>query len=226
MYNEDEYLMISGIQHFVFCRRQWALIHVEHQWAENFRTVDGRMMHQNVHDSSFNEKRKDVIITRGMAVYSSELGVTGECDVVEFHLSDDGVELYGRTGKYTAVPVEYKRGSPKEDDCDAMQLAAQAMCLESMLCCKIEYGYLYYGETRHRLKIVFDNELRNRTYAAIEEMHKLFRNRHTPKVKRSKACNACSLKDICLPVLCGNPSAEIYIRNMLKAGDLENEEVT
>lgn len=226
MYTEDEYLMLSGIQHYVFCRRQWALIHLEQQWEENFRTADGRAMHNNVHDSSFNEKRKDIIITRGMSVFSSELGIIGECDVVEFHKSDDGVELSGRDGKYNVVPIEYKRGNPKEDDSDSMQLMAQAMCLESMLCCRINFGYLYYGETRHRLKIVFDDELRNKTIAAIDEMHKMYRTRHTPKVKRSKACNACSLKEICLPVICGNISAERYIQKMLSSEDDENEEIT
>lgn len=226
MYNEDEYLMLSGIQHFAFCRRQWALIHIEQQWAENFRTADGKIMHNNVHDSSFNEKRKNVIITRGMAVSSSELGISGECDVVEFHLSDKGVALYGRKERYIPVPVEYKRGEPKEDDSDAMQLAAQAMCLEHMLCCNIEYGYIYYGEIRHRVKIFFDVDLRNKTKSAIEEMHKLYSTRHTPKVKRKKACNACSLKDICLPVICGNKTASEYINNIFDTGDRKDEEIT
>jgi len=226
MYSEDEYLMLSGIQHFVFCRRQWALIHIEQQWAENFRTADGRAIHKNVHDSGFNEKRKDTVITRGMQVFSADLGITGECDVIEFHKSENGVELFGQEGKYIAVPVEYKRGRPKEDDSDSMQLTAQAMCLESMLCCKIEYGYLYYGETRHRLKIVFDDELRNKTCSALEEMHKMFRNHHTPKVKRSKACNACSLKEICIPVICGNTSAERYVLNMLGSEEKTDEEIT
>lgn len=107
MYSEDEYLLLSGIQHFVFCRRQWALIHIEQQWEENLRTVDGNIMHRNVHDSSFNEKRGNVIIARSMAVSSSKLGLSGECDVVEFHRSDNGVELFGRDGSYTVVPVEY-----------------------------------------------------------------------------------------------------------------------
>ena len=219
MYNEDEYLMISGIQHYVFCRRQWALIHIEQQWAENFRTVDGSITHQNVHDNTFNEKRKDIIITRGMAVSSPRLGVTGECDVVEFHLCESGVEIFGRKGKYIVVPVEYKRGEPKEDDCDILQLTTQAMCIEDMLCCNIEYGYLFYGETRRRVKVTFDQTLRERTEKIINEMHNLYFKHYTPKVKRTKSCNACSLKDLCLPILCGNTSATEYINRMLNIGE-------
>lgn len=218
-YNEDEYLMLSGIQHFVFCRRQWALIHIEQQWAENFRTTDGEIMHKNVHDSSYNEKRKDTIITRAMAVSSSQLGISGECDCVEFKRSSEGVELFGREGKYIVIPVEYKRGEPKEDESDIMQLAAQAMCLEDMLCCEILFGYLFYGETRRRMKVEFDESLRKRTIDTISEMHSLYRSKHTPKVKRTKACNACSLKDICLPVICGNKTASEYIKSMIDMDD-------
>lgn len=114
-YSEDEYLLLSGIQHFMFCRRQWALIHIEQQWAENYRTVDGELMHKNVHDRDFNETRGDVIITRSMAVSSTELDISGGCDVVKFHRSEQGVELFGREGKYNVIPIEYKRGEPSVD---------------------------------------------------------------------------------------------------------------
>ncbi|ADU21658.1 CRISPR-associated protein Cas4 [Ruminococcus albus] len=215
MYSEDEYLMLSGIQHFVFCRRQWALIHIEQQWEENYRTADGQVMHRNVHDADFHEKRGNTIITRAMAVSSSKLGISGECDVVEFHGCKNGIGLFGVEGRYEVIPIEYKRGSPKENDSDIMQLAAQAMCLEEMLCCTIDTGYLYYGETHRRTKVIIDAELRERTEKAIEEMHELYRKKYTPKVKRTKACNACSLKNICLPVLCSKKSAADYIKDML-----------
>lgn len=215
-YTEDEYLLLSGIQHFVFCRRQWALIHLEQQWAENLRTVDGEIMHRNVHDSDFNETRGDVITTRAMAVSSAELGIIGECDVVEFKKSKNGVSIFGREGTYSVMPIEYKRGEPKEDDCDIMQLCAQGLCLEEMLCCEIPFGFLFYGETRRRLKVEFTEELRNRVKSVISEMHKLYRDKYTPKVKRTKACNACSLKNICLPVICASKSASEYISEMLE----------
>lgn len=219
MYSEDEYLQLSGIQHFVFCKRQWALIHIEQQWTENYRTADGRAMHRNVHDAQFHEKRGDTLIARAMAVSSPRLGISGECDAVEFKRCTDGIGLFGYDGRYNVAPVEYKRGAPKTDESDMMQLAAQAMCLEDMLCCDITVGYLFYGETRRRQKVDIDEALRKRTQDALSEMHELFSKRYTPKVKRSKACNACSLKDICLPMLCSNKKASDYIKEMLTAED-------
>lgn len=224
-YKEEEYLLLSGIQHFVFCQRQWALIHLEQQWEENYRTVDGNIMHKNAHDETFHEKRGDVITARGMAVSSPRLGVSGECDVVEFHRDDSGVEIYGQEGRFSVIPIEYKRGKPKTDDSDVMQLAAQAMCLEDMLCCEIPFGFLYYGETKHRLKVDFDGELRSKTCRTIERMHDLYHRGHTPKVKRTKSCNACSLKNICLPVICGNLSASEYMHRRL-SGEGGDEEIT
>ena len=217
-YNEDEYLMLSGLQHFVFCRRQWALIHIEQQWAENYRTTDGMIMHRNVHDSEFNESRGDVLITRGMAVSSAELGISGECDVVEFHKCRDGIHIHGREGKYNAVPIEYKRGKPKDNDSDILQLAAQAFCLQEMLCCSIPYGFLFYGEIKHRMKVEFTQELFDRLRKITAEMHEYYRRKYTPVVKRSRSCNACSLKDICLPDISGRSAAE-YIRERL-GGDI------
>lgn len=136
-YQEEDFLLLSGIQHFVFCRRQWALIHIEQQWQENLRTVEGGILHEKTHDYTIKEKRGDLIISRSMGIYSRTLGITGACDVVEFHKSRDGVALYGREGNYKPVPVEYKRGKPKQGNADVLQLCAQAMCLEEMLLCRI-----------------------------------------------------------------------------------------
>lgn len=219
MYREDEYLMLSGLQHFAFCRRQWALIHIEQQWAENFRTADGRLMHEHAHDGDFREKRGDIIITRAMQVSSAELGVSGECDIVEFRQAADGIRISGMDGTFQVIPVEYKRGKPKANDCDAVQLCAQALCLEEMLCCEIPQAYLYYGETRRRQAVPLDAAIRQRTKDMLAEMHALFRRQHTPKVKRTKACNACSLKDVCLPVLEKKRSAAEYLTEALKGDD-------
>ncbi|MBZ4670505.1 MAG: CRISPR-associated protein Cas4 [Oscillospiraceae bacterium] len=215
IYSPEDYLMLSGIQHFCFCKRQWGLIHIEQQWSDNLLTVEGDILHKNVHDIGFDEKRGDKIVVRGMAINSAELGVSGVCDVVEFMRSEDGVSIFGREGKYKVIPVEYKRGKPKENDADRLQLAAQAMCLEEMLCCKIEKGFLYYGEIRRREEIVFDDEIRQKTVSMIKEMHGYFERGYTPKTKRTKSCNACSLKDICLPGLQKNISAGKYIRERL-----------
>lgn len=214
-YKEEDYLMLSGIQHFEFCRRQWALIHIEKQWEENVRTVEGHLVHERAHDQFFSETRGDVIISRGMPVYSVSLGASGECDVVEFHKSKSGITLTGKSGLYDVIPIEYKRGKEKEDDCDLLQLAAQAICLEEMLCCSIPKGYLYYNETRRRTEIEINEMLRKQVSDIFTEMHQIFARSYTPKVKRAKRCNACSLKDICLPVLCSNKSAHDYIEKTL-----------
>ena len=132
-YNEEDFLQLSGLQHFRFCRRQWALIHIEHQWAENYRTIDGAILHENAHDTDLQERRGDRFITRGVRVYSAELGVSGQCDVLEYHRGSVGIPLSGKEGLWQPYPVEYKRGRPREDTGDTLQLCAQAMCLESML---------------------------------------------------------------------------------------------
>ena len=149
-YKEEDFLQLSGLQHFKFCRRRWALIHIENQWAENYRTIDGSILHQNAHDSQFRESRGDRVITRGVSIHSSLLGVSGQCDVLEYHREDTGIPLAGKEGLWQPYPVEYKRGKPKEGNADSLQLCGQAMCLEEMLCCDIPEGALYYGEIRRR----------------------------------------------------------------------------
>lgn len=218
MYKEEDYLQLSGIQHFAFCRRQWALAYIELQWHENVRTVEGKLLHEKAHDTTSAEKRGDLVISRGMPVYSKELGISGECDVVEFQRVQEGITLFGREGNFKVIPIEYKRGKPKENDVDLLQLMAQAFCLEEMLCCQVPYGYMYYGETRHRKKVEFSDEIRAKTKDMFREMHQYFERRYTPRVKRSKSCNACSLKDICLPSLGANKSATSYIDKELSEG--------
>lgn len=214
-YSEEDFLQLSGLQHFLFCRRQCALIHIETLWAENLRTVDGDLMHARTHDESFTEKRGDTVISRGMSVHSHRLGVAGQCDVVEFHRDVGGININGWEGLWQPFPVEYKRGEPKENNCDAAQLCAQAICLEEMLCCKIARGALFYGQTKRRLPVEFSEDLRREVKAALDEMHALYQRGHTPKVRPTKACNACSLKELCLPVLMKKPSVKAYMEESL-----------
>ena len=214
-YSEDDYLMLSGIQHYAFCRRQWALIHIEQQWQENEYTVEGELLHKRAHDAYFTEKRKDVVISRGLPVHSRTMGVSGVCDIVEFCRAEDGIPLFGHRGLYSVYPVEYKKGAPKDSEIDILQLTAQAMCLEEMLSAKIQEGAIFYGETRRRDKIIFNDTLRNTVRKDFEEMHGLFERRYTPKVKWSKSCGACSLKDICIPRLGKAPSVRDYISKTL-----------
>lgn len=215
-YNEDEYLLLSGLQHFRFCRRQWTLIHVENQWAENGRTADGAIMHQKAHDAGSKERRGDLLITRDMHVFSPMLSISGACDVVEFRRSDAGVPLHGQEGLYQPFPVEYKSGSPRGDTVNALQLCAQAMCMEEMLCCDIPEGALYYGEIRRRETVELTRELRREVRDCLAEMHALYERGHTPRVKPTKAWNACSLKELCLPKLLRGGSASGYVKAKLE----------
>ncbi len=214
-YNQEDFLMLSGIQHFAFCRRQWALIHIENQWVDNLRTVEGSILHERAHDKSFAEKRNNTIIARGMPVFSSTLGVNGVCDVVEFHKSENGISLSGKNGLFLPVPIEYKRGSPKETDEDVLQLTAQAICLEEMFLCDIPEGFLFYGKTHHRTRVLFDDRVRRRVRDLFREMHELFARSYTPRVKIGKHCRACSLSSVCLPKLCKISSAKDYIRRRI-----------
>ena len=216
-YKEEDYLMLSGIQHFAFCRRQWAMIHIEQQWAENYRTTAGELMHKKAHDEGSFEKRGDLLIVRGLRISSRELGLSGQCDVVEFHRDDEGVKLFGYEGKWTPVPVEYKHGAPKEDNADELQLCAQAICLEEMFQIRISDGYLFYGENRRRSHVEFTEDLREAVKKAAGEMHDLFQKGYTPNVKPTKKCRACSLEDLCLPKLQKTVKVRTYIEQRIKA---------
>ena len=215
-YREEDFLMLSGIQHYAFCKRQWALIHIEQQWQENIHTVVGELFHKKAHDKFSYEKRGDVIITRGLPIHSRELGISGECDIVEFREKENGIRLFGRTGTYQPYPVEYKKGSPKNTEADILQLAAQAMCLEEMFSISVPEGALYYGEIRRRESVVINDELRSTVHRMVEDMHRLFTKGHTPKVKWGKSCNACSLKEICLPRMGKLSSGGTYIEKKLQ----------
>lgn len=216
VYAEDDFLLISGLQHFRFCRRQWALIHIENQWAENVRTVEGEALHRKAHDASARERRGDLLITRDMRVFSARLGITGACDVVEFRRDPAGVPLHGEDGLYLPRPVEYKRGTPREDGADELQLCAQAMCLEEMLACDIPSGALFYGKPRRRQNVSFTPELRMEVESCLSQMRELWQRGHTPRVKQTKACNACSMKEICLPKMLRQRSAAAYILERLE----------
>ncbi len=216
MMQEEEYLQLSGLQHFAFCPRQWALIHIEKQWNENLRTVEGELFHKRAHDEQERERRGDLLILRGLPIVSHTLKLSGQCDVVEFHASGEGISLRGEDGLWDPFPIEYKKGAPKENSADELQLCAQAVCLEEMLCCSITKGALFYGEIRRRSEVLFTDQLRKRVQDCAEEMHQLFRRGHTPKVKPAKFCNACSLKDLCLPGLMRKRDVAEYLKEALE----------
>ncbi|WP_080835810.1 CRISPR-associated protein Cas4 [Cohnella massiliensis] len=213
---EDSYLMLSGIQHFQFCKRQWAFIHIEQQWAENVRTVEGQHLHRNADKPFTREKRGDKLTVRAMPVKSESLGVTGICDVVEFIRDDNGVEIQGAEGRYVAYPVEYKRGKPKKGEEDVLQLAAQALCLEEMLLCEVILGYLYYNEIKHRVEVPLTADLKSKVRAVVAEMQDYYRRRYTPKVKTGAYCRSCSLQSICLPEMMNKRTVKSYIEGKIK----------
>lgn len=216
-YTDEELLALSGIQHFCFCRRQWALIHVERQWEENLRTAEGHLIHQRVDDPFFNESRGDLIISRAVPLVSYALGLYGVADVVEYIRSEDGVSLPGREGLWMMRPVEYKRGKPKIDERDEVQLCAQALCLEEMFDTRIDRGDFYYNEIRRRVPLLLSAELRERVYALSKEMHGLFAGGVTPPAEVSRKCNLCSLQNVCMPKLTKKPhSVRKYLRKHVK----------
>ena len=214
-YPEDDWLALSGIQHFAFCRRQWALIHVEQQWQDNYLTTAGSLGHDRAHDYGESEVRGNLLIMRDLRVFSRRLGITGACDVVEFRQSDAGVPLHGRSGTWLPYPVEYKHGAPKQTDADRLQLCAEAMCLEEMLSCSIAAGALFYQRTRRREIVAFDDEMRSTVGTMYQQMHDLFSRGRTPVVKTTKACASCSLKDLCLPELKKAKSVQNYITSYI-----------
>jgi len=207
MVHPDDLIQLSALQHYAFCPRQCALIHVEQVWAENRLTAEGRIMHEHVHEEG-NESRGDVRIERGTALRSLNLGIIGKADVVEYHRQPDG--------SWQAFPVEYKRGKPKPDHCDKIQLCAQAMCLEEMLDTHIPAGALFYGKTRRRLDVEFDEALRQETRDAARLTYELIASKKTPGPVYEKRCESCSLIAECLPkTVQKKRSVESYLKRML-----------
>ncbi len=187
MFDEDQLLPISALQHWLYCARQCALIHLEQVWAENKFTAEGLVLHHKAHEGP-DESKAGVRITRSLSVRSLVLGISGQCDIVEFH--PDG----------RVVPVEYKRGKPKSHHADEVQLCAQALCLEEMLGVTISNGCLFYGEKRRRTLVEFDSPLRQLVEETIVALHAMIDSRETPMAAyQAKRCDACSLIELCQP---------------------------
>ena len=220
MYTEDEMLMLSGIQHFMFCPRQWALIHIEQQWAENRLTVEGNILHKNVDNPFYRQKNGDVITLRSLHIASQKLGLYGITDAVELIPSDtptDAITHNRYKGYWKPYPIEYKRGHHKPDERDEVQLAAQVMCLEEMYGITIPYGALFYHEVMHREIIPISESLRKTTELCAEQMHQIFKTGIMPKAIKAHHCNNCSLKDICLPEMANCSQVSTYLKRNLYA---------
>lgn len=199
MYNEDDYLMLSGIQHYYFCKRQWALIHIEQQWAENQGTMEGNYLHEKADMPFLKEKRKDLLISRAVPVSSEILGLAGIIDVIEFRRSDDGIKLNRYGGAWIPEVIEYKRGKEKPDERDIVQLCAQVICLEEKWDVRIDKSYLYYFKTNKRIEVLITNELKDKVIEISKDMHRLYNEQKIPPAEFFKNCQLCSLYDICMP---------------------------
>lgn len=204
---EDDLLPLSALQHLLFCERQCALIHLEQIWVDNRLTVEGTHLHEQA-DSGLQESRGDLRITRALPLRSLRLGLSGRSDVVEFHRIEEG--------SWRPFPIEYKRGRPKSHRADEVQLCAQALCLEEMLEVPVPAGALFYGQTRHRLDVPFDAELRRVTEEAAARLHRLVASGITPKAAREPKCDQCSLLEVCMPAAPA-ASARLYVDRSLRA---------
>lgn len=219
MFDEDDLLPISALQHLSFCERQWGLIHLEGIWGENRLTAEGRHLHDRA-DTAETEVRSDIRIARGLRLRSMRLGLTGKADVVEFHRLTPALErglkhrlreadktcgmlLEGVEGFWQPVPVEYKRGKPKLEPCDEIQVCAQAFCIEEMTGARVPRGMLFYGMPRRRYDVLFDDGLREGTEKLCVRLHALTREGKTPEARYEKKCESCSLMDYCMPKAVG-----------------------
>ncbi|SRR6056297_2551169 len=208
----DDYLPISAIQHYAFCPRQFALIYMEKQWNESYLTASGRLMHKRVHNENIWDIKGDVLITRGLRLSSYKLKVFGVADVVEYHLSDDGVKLSKRNGKYIPYPVEYKHGKSKVNDCDRLQLCVQCICLEEMHNVSIPEGAIYYGKPRRREVVKINKDLKGKAFETCRLAMRLFNAGVTPESQYTVSCKSCSMIDICQPNITKNKADNYWGR--------------
>lgn len=214
-FEDDDMLMLSGIQHFMYCPRQWALIHIEQQWSDNRLTAEGELLHKNVDNPTYRQKNGNTITLRAVHVASHALGLYGICDAIELLPSESGKNSIRHpkyTGYWRLYPIEYKRGHGKPDDRDAVQLTAQVLCLEEMHGIHIPEAALFYNETRHRETVIIDERLRHLTYDLSKAMHTVYSRGITPKTVKQRGCRSCSLLDICIPELSKKTSVSYYLQ--------------
>ncbi|MCL6495451.1 MAG: CRISPR-associated protein Cas4 [Ignavibacterium sp.] len=204
MYTEDDFIMISALQHYIFCPRQCALIHIDDVWQENLFTVRGDILHEKVDSDSY-ETRDDVKTVRGLRIHSYKYGVVGRCDVVEFRQTSKGKEI---------LPVEFKAGQPKEDISDKVQLCAQVFCLEEMLNTKINKAAFFYGKIRRRNVIDIDLQLRTQTEGVINDVRRLVSDKKIPIIEYSAKCRNCSLINVCQPKALNKRKLQNYIKEL------------
>lgn len=220
---KKQFIQLSALQHYRFCPRQCALIHLEQIWFENRLTAQGRQMHERVHEAE-NENQHGLRIVRGLRLISEKLRLVGQADVVEFHQSPKGISIIDAKGLWQPSPVEYKRGREKKNKTDEIQLCAQAMCLEEMLKTVIDSGSLFYGLPRRRTDVYFDSHLRKLVIETAAKVHELFESQKTPRQRTSPKCKNCSLNLYCMPKVTGiNKKTGFYLKKAFEPPDFEEQ---
>lgn len=207
MFTEDSFIQLSALQHYVFCPRQCALIHVDDAWNDNLFTVRGNILHEKV-DTDTYETRGALKTVRALRIHSFRLGLAGKCDVVEFRRSD--------TGELEVLPVEFKAGQPKQNISDEVQLCAQALCLEEMLNTTVTRGAFFYGKIRRRVQVEISEHLRKQTEEIIAAVHHMVLHKYVPQARYEKKCATCSLLDICQPKAMNERKLGQYIKELYR----------
>jgi CRISPR-associated exonuclease Cas4 len=204
MFTEDNFIHLSALQHYVFCPRQCALIHVDDVWNDNVFTVRGNILHEKV-DTDTYETRGTLKTVRALKIHSFRLGLAGKCDVVEFREGKAGIEI---------LPVEFKAGQPKQNISDEVQLCAQALCLEEMLGAQVKRGAFFYGKIRRRVQVELGDELRRRTEEIITAVHDIVERKYVPQAKYEAKCKSCSLESICQPKAMNERKLKTYLKEL------------
>ncbi|MBK5244066.1 MAG: CRISPR-associated protein Cas4 [Eubacteriaceae bacterium] len=202
-FEEYDRLPLSALKQFIYCKKRFALMYLECEWGENYKIVEGDLLHKSVNDPTFNEKRRDVYVSRSVPVFSSQLNLYGVADIVEFINNDEGIKLPGKKGLWKINPVEYKNGKPEKSNADNYQLCAQAMCLEEMFQTEIKSGDIFYGKIKRRVTVDLTNELKESVKGHISNMSEILMTQVIPIKSEDQNCHLCSLIDVCIPTVFG-----------------------
>lgn len=217
LYNDDQMLMLSGIQHFVYCARQWALIQIYQVWEDNALTVEGSCQHKVVDNAEYRQLNGSTLTLRGLRIASYFLGLSGIADAIELYASsqEKGVWFDNYQGFYSPYPIEYKHGRKKQTDCDIVQLVAQAMCMEEMYGIEISEGAIFYRQTNRKMIVQITDELRQRVKFLADDMHRRFDNGEIPVESLQAKCRNCSLFNKCMPLPENSDDAKFYLKKHL-----------
>ncbi len=216
-FNDQERLPLSSLKQFRYCKRRFALMYIDCEWGENYKIVEGNLLHQKVDDPMFNEKRKDLYVSRSVPVFSELLNLYGVADIVEFSKNEDGIKLPRKSGFWKINPVEYKNGKPEKSNADHYQLCAQAMCLEEMFKTVIQSGDIFYGKIKRRITIELTDDLKNQVKEDVKKMNVLLNSQKIPLKPEGQNCSLCSLIDTCMPSVFKNQKkVKIQIKERLR----------